>query len=779
MISTTTNVNGLEPQELARMLESKGLKVVKLANGNWVAQCPAPKHEDSQPSFGFGPGKSVPTVGFCQGCKRELPELLEYLDLPRVTKPATPKRSQPKPERRHQYTDQAGVVLFESRRTPQGKWMLYRPDGNDNTIWGMAADWYRQAENGDWYRIKGDVADPANNGYQWFPECPLVPYGLAELTAADKSETLWLPEGEGDVDTLRALGLTATTNPTGAGNWDKIKYDFVEGHPVVILGDADTAGRKRVEGLLRKLPEHKPAAVKVVWLPGQAERDDGFDVSDWLRNGGSKEELLKIMEKAVIPTEGVKPSEVKINLKLPEGKYLDDIGNGERLIHWFGDKIRHTVQFGWLSWTGTHWNREGGERAVEGMASVTARRIYHEVAACISEKAGLAMAAHAKQSAKRSNISGMMFCARSMEPIAIDAKDLDCDRWLFNCKNGTIDLHTGKMHKHNPKDLLTQFAPVTFLADAQCPRWMEFLDRIMAGQKSLITYLQRMLGMCLTGDIGEQILPMFIGPGANGKSTLLDTIIGILGDYGCEGAPDMLLIRRQDAHPTERADLFGKRLVVTSETAPGRRLRTELVKKLTGDLWIKARYMRHDFFQFERTHKVLISTNHEPIIPDSSLAMWRRIKKIRFDVVIPPEEQDKNLSAKLKKEWPGILIWLLEGCLDWQENGIGEPDEVRQATKEYRQQENPLAEFFEDRCQFGTLLFASNRALWDEYNEWSKANGEKYPLVKKREFSKYLPDYGCEPERIWDGKNQVRGWTGVTIKQAQRLEQKQDDDAPF
>ena len=202
--------------------------------------------------------------------------------------------------------------------------------------------------------------------------------------------------------------------------------------------------------------------------------------------------------------------------------------------------------------------------------------------------------------------------------------------------------------------------------------------------------MQRLAGYALTGDTSEHVLPFLYGTGANGKTTLINALMQTLGDYAQLAAPDLLLAKR-GAHPTELADLFGMRFVASASVEDGRRLAESLAKQLTGGDRVKARRMREDFWEFEPTHKIFLAANHKPIVRGTDHGIWRRVKLVPFTVTVPAEEQDKRLAEKLTAEAAGILAWAVRGCLDWQSDGLGEPEEVKAATKEYPTKWTPSA----------------------------------------------------------------------------------------
>jgi putative DNA primase/helicase len=236
---------------------------------------------------------------------------------------------------------------------------------------------------------------------------------------------------------------------------------------------------------------------------------------------------------------------------------------------------------------------------------------------------------------------------------------------------------------HDRQHLITTLSPASYDPDAPCPRWEQFMGEIMAGNVEMVAGLQRLAGYFLTGDVSVQILPIFYGPGGNGKNVFLDTIMGVMGPHAEEAPDGLVTAKASEEHPTEIADLYGKRLVVASETEENKKLRIGLVKKITGNKFLKGRFMRQDYFQFERSHKTVLVTNNKPVVTESSNAIWRRLRLIPFVVTIPEDQQDRQLTERLVAEWPGILAWAVRGCLEWQARqcDLEFPPAVRVATE--------------------------------------------------------------------------------------------------
>jgi P4 family phage/plasmid primase-like protien len=401
-----------------------------------------------------------------------------------------------------------------------------------------------------------------------------------------------------------------------------------------------------------------------------------------------------------------------------------DVGNAKRLVIKYGHLLRHCWAWRkWFAWDGKRW-RLDEEGHVQRLARQTVLSMYSEAADLEDREERSALIDHALQSERASRIAAIIDLARSETGIPVLPQDLDSDTWLLNVVNGTLDLRTGNLTPHNPQQMITKLCRVEYHANAPAPTWKATLDDIFLGQQNLVDYLQRFLGYCLTGGVAEQILAIFWGIGANGKSTLLDVILDLLGeDYSMKAPTDLLMAKRQQSHPTEQADLHGKRLVICVETDQGRRMAESLVKELTGGDKIRARRMREDFWQFSATHKIVLACNHKPTVRGTDHAIWRRLRLVPFNRVFKPDEQDKQLGEKLRRELPGILAWCVRGCFAWQAAGLGTPEEVAAATSDYQIEQDQLATFLTEACLLGDGLRVRAATLFDAYEKWS---GDKY-----------------------------------------------------
>jgi putative DNA primase/helicase len=450
------------------------------------------------------------------------------------------------------------------------------------------------------------------------------------------------------------------------------------------------------------------------------------------------------------PTAGV-VSKRTGKLPYPPHYYpCSDYGNAERLVAQHGNDLRYCYPAKqWHAWDGTRWRADDtGE--VERRAKATVRSIFGEAGEAKESKDKEALATHWLKSEHQQRINAMSSLARSQPGIPALPADLDKDPMLFNCLNGTIDLRTGELRPHRREDLLTKLAPVTYDASAQCPLWLRFLERVTEGKPDLVGYLQRITGYGLTGLSSEQELYFLYGTGANGKSTYLNTLRGLMGDYGLMSVPELLMVKQSQTHPTERADLAGRRFVVAIETDDGKRLAEALLKSLTGGENIRARYLFQNFFEFSPTFKILLAGNYKPVIRGADPAIWRRIRLISFDVAIPPAEKDKHLMTKLRAEWAGILNWALRGCLDWQRDGMQTPGVVNERTTEYAKEQDTVTQFLDSCCLELAGAKVQVGVLFAAYQKWSGDQETKRQTFSKRlEAKGFRNDLGYANYYFW------------------------------
>ncbi|MEO8586764.1 MAG: phage/plasmid primase, P4 family, partial [Acidobacteriota bacterium] len=391
----------------------------------------------------------------------------------------------------------------------------------------------------------------------------------------------------------------------------------------------------------------------------------------------------------------------------------------------------------------THWIDDDTKRLL-GLTKRAARSIYQEAAKARSQKEAEAMGKHAAKSESAGSREAMLTLAAGEPGIAVRTNELNADPWLFNVQNGTIDLRTGLLREHRREDLITRVSPIRYASDAAAPAWRAFLERVLP-HEDVRVFVKKFLGYAMTGLVREHVLAVFWGTGRNGKTTLLEIVAYVLGDYFVTAHPGLLLVRRHDPHPTERATLFGRRLAACMETGGGERLNEPLAKALTGGDTVSARKMRQDEWNFTPTHKLVLVTNARPRIAGTDEGIWRRIRLVPFDVTIPEEEQDPKLPERLRAEASGILEWLVEGCLEWQRDGLKPPPAVVSATSNYREEQDSLADFL--AVSVGKKAGAKVKAsiLYQAYAKWAEASGET-PLGQRR-FGEGLVTRGYRRDR--------------------------------
>lgn len=474
-----------------------------------------------------------------------------------------------------------------------------------------------------------------------------------------------------------------------------------------------------------------------------------------------------------------------------------DVSNAERLVSRHLDDLRYVSTWGkWIFWDGKRWSLDSGENALRFAVS-TARAMMKDAKEAMSravdeqdkaasdgepnrieaarekQKWASRMIDWATKSHSRPRLEAMLAVACADPRISIRHDQLDANKWLLNVGNGTVDLKTGTLRSHLREDLITKITPVEYNIAASAPTWKKFLQDVMDGDPELVSYLSRAIGYACTGEIRDHVLVFFHGEtGSNGKSTFLQTIHKMLGEYAMPAARKLLFRGKSDRHPTEIATLHGKRFVTCSEIEEGQAFDEGLLKDLTGGDAINARRMREDEWRFEPTHKLFIAGNHKPRVRGTDGGIWRRIHLVPW-LVNFEKTKDMSLPAKLEAELPGILTWAVQSCIDWQREGLAPPGGVRDATKAYREESNPLGEFVSLRCRIEPTGRVSRRALRDAYERYCRDNGEKFP-IGPRPFAAKLRALGVTDtsmnETVMTGATHVvDAWRGIRLLSSEEL----------
>lgn len=430
-----------------------------------------------------------------------------------------------------------------------------------------------------------------------------------------------------------------------------------------------------------------------------------------------------------------------------------ELGYARRLIEVYGDRLRYVPAWRrWLVWDGKRWAHDATGQPARWMKSV-ARRVTADALAIEQEQERKAALSLARRGESSAGVSGALTLAGTEEGIVVTPDDLDADPHLLNCANGTLDLRTGELRPHDPADLLTKMAGAALDPDAPGGAFGSFLARVQPDPK-MRAYLARLVGHALEGRVVEHILPIFHGDGANGKGTFISAVLAALGDYADAADPELLNARSFDAHPTGVADLFGLRLAVLHESDDGRRLAEGTVKRLTGGDRLKARRMREDFWHFEPSHTFVMLTNHKPVVSGQDEGIWRRLRLVPWDVVVPAEERDERLGDRLRLESDHVLTWIVSGYQDWREHGFGEPDRVTAATAAYRADSDALGRFVEQMCITGPNFHVRSSELYAVWAKWCAAEGIESGTNKA--FTGSLQNRGYDTRRsnvgaVWDG----------------------------
>ena len=440
---------------------------------------------------------------------------------------------------------------------------------------------------------------------------------------------------------------------------------------------------------------------------------------------------------------------------------LTDLGNAERLVAAHGRDIRYVAGLGWLVWDGRRWARDD-TGALLRLAKRTARAILHDAANCEDDDERKQIAAWARTSESEPRLKAMVNLAASEESVVMRAQRLDADPWLLNVQNGTINLKAGELCPHRREDLITKLAPVMHDPEARSKRWEAFLQRVTDNDSELQAFIQRLAGYTITGRTDEEILAFPHGPGATGKSTAVEAIKAVLGDYGVTADFETFLARRGDAGVrNDIARLAGARMVVSVEVDDGKRLAEGLIKQLTGGDTVTARYLYAEAFEFAPQFTLWLVANARPRVHADDDALWRRILQIPFTVVIPATERDPELKRALRTEpaeQTAILSWLVQGCLEWQRRGLDVPDRVLDYTAEYRAENDALAEWLDDECDLGPEHWTATRELRDAYEHWCTAAGAN-PINLNGAWGNALKSHGCN-----SGKHGgQRGWNGIRV----------------
>lgn len=516
-------------------------------------------------------------------------------------------------------------------------------------------------------------------------------------------------------------------------------------------------------------PDQTDDSDTVVWVPTE-DRPAAFKCFHDSCTGRTLHDLAAHWEDAEL-----------YGARLRDGAYpLTDTGNAERLVDTYGQHVRHSNETRqWYHYKDGRWCSQdlGSDKHVRQLAVLVARQVQEEGRNLLEKAEGddaatkraRLVAAWGKSSESWQGINNTVRVAADVQELGIQMHQFDASPYLLNCANGTVDLRTGKLLAHRAADYCTLQVPHAYDEEATCPLFEQFLREVFAQDEAVIAYVLRILGYAVLGTCDEQALYICVGDGANGKTTLFETVRRVLGTYADVGAPNLLVETKSERHPTEVADLRGKRLVICSESDSGAHLAEGLVKRLTGKEQLRARPMRGNFFAFNPTHTLFYCVNHLPRIRGIDEAIWRRIPVIRFGVTFRDRTdpkwkegdpvKDPQMQEHLIAEAPGILRLLVKEAGAWlAEPKIEMPVPIQKEMMVYREDQDLVGAFIAQQCAADPGASCSSSELLQCYLAWALEEG--HPSLGQRTFTDLVAKHGYTRQRQSSG---VR-WFGLRIK---------------
>jgi len=441
-----------------------------------------------------------------------------------------------------------------------------------------------------------------------------------------------------------------------------------------------------------------------------------------------------------------------------------DADRATRFNEWL-DEGSHYI-YSWKQWV--HWDEGGGWFIDESGGKIKRKAL--EFADIIKEEAEAFPQGPARNTAMEqarrlksaSVIDSMISLLQVMSGVAARPTDFDSNHYLLGVQNGCIDLLTGKFRKAEKEDLILKRTGIAYDPEANCPMWEEFLEQIIP-DKDVRDFVQRAIGYSLTGMTTEQVLFFMYGKGNNGKSKFIDIVQRLLGDYAWRASARLFLAEKYEGNQENMmASLPEKRFVVGAEVAENARLAEHRIKDLTGGDKLNARKLFCEAFNFQPTHKLWFYGNHKPAIHGTDEGIWRRLKLIPFTVEIPKEKRELNIVERLWREASGILNWAIQGCLDWQKNGLQAPESVMEATKTYRDDEDLIGQFIDSECQMSGEVMVGR--LSSAYELWAKDQGYKF-TASPRSINERVRLVPGVSRHQGTGKNKgVRFWKGISLR---------------
>lgn len=425
----------------------------------------------------------------------------------------------------------------------------------------------------------------------------------------------------------------------------------------------------------------------------------------------------------------------------------DDQGRGLRMRDQFATVLKfNAVDKKWFFFNGSYWQEDIGNQKVELAAERVANSIKTEKPELkFSTKTDNDKAMnewYRFQKDSRSHMAKMHMIDEFKKYVIVKHGEFDKEDMLLNTESGYVDLSNGELHDHDIDKKFSHQTLAEYSDNVDAPLWDKFLNQIFNNDEELIHYVQKAIGYSFTGSVDEQCLFILNGRGRNGKSVFSNVVSDVAGNYAKQMNVQTIVAKKNQSGSanSDIARLEGARIVTSSELNEGDRFDESLVKQLTGGDKILARFLYGSEFEYKPKFKIWMATNHLPIIRGTDDGIWRRIKIIPFNIQIPKEKVDKKLEYKLKAEYTGILNWIVQGAIMWQQEGLEDPEAVRQVIENYRAEMDPLDAFLEECCTTGQNYSIKARDMYNAYHEWAKESEEYKMSMTKfgREMSKKL-----------------------------------------
>lgn len=461
-----------------------------------------------------------------------------------------------------------------------------------------------------------------------------------------------------------------------------------------------------------------------------AERKEYRVIEDGLRDGLANPLEMPVPPPAEPPTPiSVPPSPVVVDAAVPADEpteyHLTDIGNGLRFVHATRGRLHYVAEWkSWVVWDGKRW-AHGDDAAVVKLAHKVALSIYDDISKEDDDKRRKELIKWALASESAVRIDAMMKTARPY--LTVPASQFDTHPHLLTVANGVVNLKDGTLSPHDSSLMLTKMVGIDYHGATPTPRWNAFLRTVMDGNDELVQYLKVAMGYTMTGSTDEHCLFFLYGVGANGKSTFLEAMRLVMGDYYVTTSVEALLATDYTGGATPYvAGLQGMRCAMASEMPEGRRFNESLVKDVTGGGMLTARHLYGAPFQFMPSHTLWISGNYRPRITGTDDGIWRRLRVIPFTVSIPPERRRpmSDIMADFVEEQSGILAWVIQGAIHWYDWGLPKVDAIDKAVMEYRGEEDIVARYIADRCVIGHGMTVVKTKLFEDWTTWLEEENE-------------------------------------------------------